>query len=87
MKAIFQLAQVGTVFQILAQYPILMRLVFALLPKQLMERREHHMELTKAKLRRRMEAGMERSDLVEGLLQKKDEWVCVFGTCSLGSHV
>ncbi|KAK0609415.1 cytochrome P450 [Immersiella caudata] len=74
VKAIFELARAGTVFQFLAQYPLLMRLVFALMPKKLMEEQEHHMELTKAKLRRRMESGKERSDLVEGLLQKKDEW-------------
>jgi cytochrome P450 len=75
VKAIFELARMGIVFQVLAQYPLLMRLVFALIPKRLMEERDHHMDLTKAKLRRRMEAGEERFDLVEGLLQKKDEWV------------
>ncbi|KAK4446266.1 cytochrome P450 [Podospora aff. communis PSN243] len=74
VKAIFELARMGIVFQVLAQYPLLMKLVFALIPKRLMQEREHHMELTKAKLRRRMEAGKERSDLVEGLLQKKEEW-------------
>jgi hypothetical protein len=78
VKAIFALARAGTIFQSLAQYPLLLQVVFALMPKKLMMEREHHMELTKAKLHRRMESGKERPDLVEVLLQKKDEWVGLF---------
>lgn len=74
VKAIFQLARAGTVFQCLAQYPGVMRLVLALMPGWLMKKREEHMALTRAKLSRRMEAGKERPDLVEGLLQKREEW-------------
>lgn len=75
VKAIFQVARTGTVFQTAAHYPILMKLLLALAPKRMMEERMEHMEMTKAKLRRRMESGKERPDLVEGLLKKKDEWV------------
>ncbi|KAK0750225.1 cytochrome P450 [Schizothecium vesticola] len=74
VKAIFQVARTGTVFQTAAHYPILMRLLLALAPKKMMEERMEHMEMTKAKLRRRMEGGKERPDLVEGLLKKKEEW-------------
>lgn len=75
VKAIFQVARTGTVFQTAAHYPILMKLLLALAPKKMMEERMEHMEMTKAKLRRRMEGGKERPDLVEGLLKKKEEWV------------
>lgn len=75
VKAIFQVARTGTVFQTAAHYPILMKLLLALAPKKMMEERMEHMEMTKAKLRRRMESGKERPDLVEGLLKKKEEWV------------
>lgn len=46
-----------------------------MVPKRMMEERKVHQELTKEKLRRRMELGKERPDLVEGLLKKREEWV------------
>lgn len=55
-----------------------MKLLLAVIPKKFLEEREQHMEMTMAKLRRRMEAaqaGKERADLVEGLLKRADEWV------------
>ncbi|KAK3313180.1 cytochrome P450 [Apodospora peruviana] len=73
VRAIFQLARVGTVMQSAAQYPALMKLILTLIPKKAMQERKHHIDLTKAKLQRRMEVGKERPDLVEGLLRKKDE--------------
>ncbi|KAK4234237.1 cytochrome P450 [Achaetomium macrosporum] len=74
VKAIFELARTGIVFQILAHYPILTRLLLSLIPAKLMEERERHMQMTLAKLKRRMQAGKERADLVEGLLKRADEW-------------
>lgn len=55
-----------------------MKLLLAVIPKKFMEERGQHMEMTMAKLRRRMEAakaGKERADLVEGMLKRADEWV------------
>ncbi|KAK1753193.1 cytochrome P450 [Echria macrotheca] len=74
VKAIFDLTRTGTVVQALAQYPGLLRFLVSLVPMSAWKEREHHLELTKAKLLRRMESGKERPDLVEGLLKKKDEW-------------
>ena len=75
VQAIFDVARAGTVFQTLAHYPILIKMFLALLPASFMEEREKHMELSMAKLKRRMEAGTERADLIEGLLKRADEWV------------
>ena len=75
VKAIFAVARAGTVFQSLAHYPGLIKLILSLIPSTFMEERERHMQMTLAKLKRRMEAGQERSDLVEGLLKRADEWV------------
>ncbi|GAB1317909.1 Trichothecene C-15 hydroxylase [Madurella fahalii] len=77
VKAIFEVARAGTIFQSVAHYPILMKLLLAVIPKKFMEEREQHMEMTMVKLRRRMEAakaGKERADLVEGMLKRADEW-------------
>ncbi|KAK3689396.1 cytochrome P450 [Podospora appendiculata] len=74
VKAIFQVARVGTIFQSCAHYPFLMRLLLSLAPKKLTDERQELMEKTKVKLRRRMESTKERPDLVEGLLKKRDEW-------------
>lgn len=74
VKMIFETARIGTILQTVSHYPMLKRLLLRMVPKSMKEKREHHLELTRAKLRRRMEAG-ERPDLIEGLLKKKDEWV------------
>jgi len=75
VKAIFEVARAGTIFQTLAHYPALIKLLLAFIPSKFKEEREKHMQMTMAKLKRRMEAGKERPDLVEGLLKKADEWV------------
>lgn len=75
VKAIFEVARAGTVFQTLAHYPMIVKLLLALIPTKFVEERERHMQMTLAKLKRRMEAGKDRADLVEGLLKKADEWV------------
>ncbi|KAK4177897.1 cytochrome P450 [Triangularia setosa] len=74
VKAIFQLARVGVVFQSLVHYPLLFKALMALIPKSLMEEREKHYQMTLVKLKKRMEGGKERNDLIEGLLKKADEW-------------
>ncbi|KAL2141528.1 hypothetical protein VTI28DRAFT_2228 [Corynascus sepedonium] len=74
VKAIFEVARAGTIFQTLAHYPALIKLLLAFIPSKFKEEREKHMQMTMAKLKRRMEAGKERPDLVEGLLKKADEW-------------
>ena len=74
IKMIFESARVGTVLQTVGHYPLLKRLLIAMVPKSMKEKREQSLELNKEKLRRRMETG-ERPDLIEGLLKKKDEWV------------
>lgn len=39
-----------------------------------------HAQLTKEKLLRRLELGVDRPDLIEGLLKKQKEWVSGFLT-------
>ena len=75
VKAIFQVARVGTIFQSCAHYPILIKLLLAIAPKSAMEERQKHIDMTKDKLRRRMESDKDRPDLIEGLLKRADEWV------------
>ncbi|KAK3939376.1 Isotrichodermin C-15 hydroxylase [Diplogelasinospora grovesii] len=87
VRAIFQLARAGTIFQTATHWPILLKLLLALAPKRAMEERQHHIELTKAKLRKRMESGKERPDLVEGLLKKKDEWGLTLDQLQVNSSI
>ena len=75
VKAIFEVARAGTVFQTLAHYPLLIKVLLALIPTKFIEERDRHMQMTLEKLKRRMQAGHERADLVEGLLKRADEWV------------
>ncbi|EON96224.1 putative cytochrome p450 protein [Phaeoacremonium minimum UCRPA7] len=74
VKAIFELGRVGVFFQAAAHYPMFQKLLMSLIPKSALERRQHHIDLNKAKLQKRMELGQDRPDLIEGLLQKKDDW-------------
>jgi len=74
VKAIFEMSRIGTIFQSVVHYPILLKLLLALAPKSALEEREMHIEMSKAKLRRRMESDKDRPDLIEGLLKKADDW-------------
>ncbi|KAH8904718.1 cytochrome P450 [Coniochaeta sp. PMI_546] len=74
VRAIFQLARVGTIMQTANHFPILKKIMLAMIPKKAMEERQNHLEFTRRKLMKRMEATEERPDLVEGLLRKKEEW-------------
>jgi hypothetical protein len=69
------MARVGTIFQTAVHYPILLKMLIALAPKSVLVERQNHIDMTKEKLRRRMEHKNERPDLVEGLIKRKDEWV------------
>lgn len=51
-----------------------------LLMKYVLSSRRDHVDRTEEKLKRRMEMDVERPDLIEGLLRKKDEWVRISPT-------
>lgn len=70
---IFQSARAGTIFQTLGHYPVLQKILWSLIPQGAMLRFVRSARLSMEKLRRRMEPGNERSDLIEGLLRRKDE--------------
>uniref|UniRef100_A0A0B7KBH0 Uncharacterized protein n=2 Tax=Bionectria ochroleuca TaxID=29856 RepID=A0A0B7KBH0_BIOOC len=74
VRIIFQMARAGVVLQALGYYPSLKNFLLSLVPDSVREQNQQHEELTNEKLRRRMELGAERPDLIEGLLRKKDEW-------------
>ena len=75
VRTLFETARLSTIFQTVSHFPLLKNLVLAMIPKKAFENREAHQEFTREKLRKRMEAGNERPDLIEGLLKKKDEMV------------
>lgn len=72
---ILESARAVIVFQVVGFYPVLKALFWSLIPKSAMSRFVRQTKLSMDKLRRRMEPGNERSDLIEGLLLKKDELV------------
>ncbi|KAJ5092718.1 cytochrome P450 monooxygenase [Penicillium angulare] len=72
---IFESARAGTIFQSVGFYPLLNKLFWALIPKAALGRFVRQTKLSMEKLQRRMEPGNERSDLIEGLLLKKEELV------------
>ena len=75
VKMIFEMARMGTVAQSLGHYPLLKKVVFSLVPKSIIRKTEEHMAYTKAKVKKRIDLGKERPDLIEGLLKKTEEWV------------
>lgn len=74
---IFESARAGTIFQTVGFYPLLNKLFWAMVPKAALGRFVRQTKLSMEKLQRRMQPGKERSDLIEGLLRKKDELVSV----------
>ncbi|KAK4184282.1 Isotrichodermin C-15 hydroxylase [Podospora australis] len=74
VKAIFSVARAGVMFQSVAHFPLLFSMLLKMIPARFMEERAEHMEMAMAKLKRRMETTKPRSDLIEGLLKKADEW-------------
>lgn len=75
IKMIFEGARVGTWFVSMAHFPLIQKMLIKLVPKRTKERRRARTRMAEDMLRRRMERGEERPDLIEGLLKKKDEWV------------
>ncbi|KAL0933736.1 cytochrome p450 [Colletotrichum truncatum] len=78
VKAIFQMARLGTVLQLATHYPFIGKLMMAMVPAKAIRERQVHEDFTKAKLQRRMELGQDRPDLIEGFLKKKDDWNMTF---------
>ncbi|KAF5492575.1 Cytochrome P450 monooxygenase 1 [Colletotrichum siamense] len=77
VRTVFQMVRVGVAFQTANHYSWLRRIITAALSTEAMHRRrEEQREMTMQKVLRRIELGKSgpRSDLVEGLLKKKDEW-------------
>lgn len=77
VRMIFDTARACTVFQSVGFYPILNKMFWAMIPKSAMTRLVRQTQLSMDKLRRRMQPGNERSDLIEGLLRNKEELVSV----------
>lgn len=78
VRTIFQMVRLGVVFQIANYFSALKSFITAVMStKSMTERRMEHLDMTMQKLKRRIELGKNepRTDLMEGLLKKKDEWV------------
>ncbi|CAI0650064.1 unnamed protein product [Colletotrichum noveboracense] len=87
VKAIFQMARVGTVLQTITHYPFLGTIMMALVPESVKREQQKHEEFTTAKLQRRIDIGHERPDLIEGLLRKKDDWNMTFPKLKANSSI
>ncbi|KAF9875733.1 cytochrome p450 [Colletotrichum karsti] len=77
VRTVFQMVRVGVAFQTANHYPWLRSIITAALSTKAMHRRrEEHRQMTMQKVLRRIELGKNgpRSDLVEGLLKKREEW-------------
>ncbi|GES60414.1 cytochrome P450 [Aspergillus terreus] len=70
---LFESSRMGSVVFSLSFYPMLRKLVFAMIPKSLVQLFEDHRQVSIDKLRERMKLEMDRHDLIEGLLRKKDD--------------
>ncbi|KAF6808212.1 cytochrome p450 [Colletotrichum musicola] len=77
IRGIFMSARLGTIVQTVNHYPFLKSILFYLLAtKSTKEAKGRNLARAKEKLRRRIEVGAKeggRPDLIEGLLNKKDE--------------
>lgn len=73
VKLIFESTRAGTIFQTVGHYPLLNKIFWAMIPKAAMVRFVRSTKLSMEKLQRRMEPGNERSDLIDGLLRKRNE--------------
>ncbi|KAH8675426.1 cytochrome P450 [Xylariales sp. PMI_506] len=80
VSTIFQLAYIGTFVQGLAYFPTLKAALELLVPfaERMNKYRQDFLDLSKVKLRTRMENFKDRPDLVESMLKRKDEWVMGF---------
>ncbi|KAL2825499.1 cytochrome P450 [Aspergillus cavernicola] len=73
IRSIFASGRLGTVLQALSFYPLLKQICFAMAPQSMRDAHDTHRRLTREKMLRRMNNTEGRSDLIEGLLKKKDE--------------
>ncbi|KAK1996652.1 cytochrome P450 [Colletotrichum falcatum] len=87
VRSIFQMARLGTVLQTGTHYPFVLKLLMAMVPEKVKRERARHGEFTEARLKRRMELGQERPDLIEGLLKKKDDWNMSFAKLKANSSI
>lgn len=85
VKTIFESARIGTVLQTLGHLPRVKNFLINLVPESALEMREQHLKFTKDRVLKRIENDKHGGDFIEGLLQKKDDWVGhpqVVGGCS-----
>jgi cytochrome P450 len=75
IRGIFASGRLGTILQALSFFPLLKRICFAMTPQSMRDAHDTHRRFTKEKMLRRMNNTEGRSDLIEGLLKKKDELV------------
>ncbi|KAK2794590.1 hypothetical protein FQN52_008171 [Onygenales sp. PD_12] len=71
IKTILGSAKIGVFLQCAGYFPPVKKLLMSLVPKAALTNMRKSAE---DRLRRRMETGKQRPDLIEGLLKKKDEW-------------
>jgi cytochrome P450 len=75
IKGIFESGRLGIILQTLSFFPLVKKALVSMAPASIKEAHEKHKVLTQEKMMRRMEKEEGRSDLIEGLLRKKDELV------------
>ncbi|KZL75635.1 cytochrome p450 [Colletotrichum incanum] len=90
VRAIFDSARLGIVFQIANHFPLLKKIILKLLAtKSAQEARIKNFIRAKEKLQRRMELGKQggRPDLIEGLLKQKDDLALSFEQLAANSNI
>ncbi|KAK1961873.1 cytochrome P450 [Colletotrichum sublineola] len=87
VKSIFQMVRLGTVLHTGTHYPFVLKLMMAMVPEKMKRERAQHGQFTEARLKRRMELGHERPDLIEGLLRKKDDLNMSFANLKANSSI
>jgi hypothetical protein len=74
-KTMFDATRFSAVLQALSFFPLLKAVLLTIVSKTSKAAYEEQKRQAKAKMMRRIEVGHERPDLIERLIQKKDEWV------------
>jgi cytochrome P450 len=75
IQGIFEAGRLGILLQTLSVFPLVKRALMSMAPASMKAAHAKHQKLTQQKMERRMEKEEGRSDLIEGLLRKKDELV------------
>lgn len=73
VACMFDLSRLGAYFQVEEHFPLMKRIVTRLIPNNALAKRVFHKKLNKLKIQKRIDAGS-RSDLIEGILKKREEW-------------